>query len=135
MRLPVSFGLCLIVLALAFLPVACSKNSPSDSGQDLRQLDLEQIGEVYHSYLAEKQRPPKKLADVTGYGTAFPQGMKALKEGRCQIHWGLDVAGPDAGAKILAYEKDVPQQGGLVLMGDRTIKRMTAEEFQGANRG
>ena len=42
------------------------------------------------------------------------------------------VSSPDAAAKVLAYEKDVPQQGGLVLMGNRTVKQMTAQEFQAA---
>jgi hypothetical protein len=113
-------------------PLSCSKKDSATPEQNFRTSELEQIGEIYHSYLTEKKRPPTKLADVTAYGTAFSEGMKAIKEGRCHVNWGLDVSSPDAAAKVLAYEKDVPQQGGLVLMGNRTVKQMTAQEFQAA---
>jgi hypothetical protein len=113
--------------------LACSKKGSGSPEQTRHHMELEQIGEVYHSYLTEKQQPPRQLADVKGYGTAFSEGMQALKEGRCIVIWGLDLTNPDAAArKILAYEKQVPQQGGLVLMGNRTIKQMTPEEFQAA---
>ena len=34
--------------------------------------------------------------------------------------------------EVLAYEKKVPDSGGLVLMLDRTIKEMSREEFKAA---
>ena len=33
---------------------------------------------------------------------------------------------------VLAYEKDVPTKGGYVLMGDATVKNMTADDFKKA---
>ena len=35
--------------------------------------------------------------------------------------------------EVLAYPKNVPQNGGQVLMHDRRIKTMTADEFRAAS--
>jgi hypothetical protein len=35
---------------------------------------------------------------------------------------------------VLAYEKNVPNEGGRVLLLNRTIKTMTPEEFKAATR-
>jgi hypothetical protein len=34
--------------------------------------------------------------------------------------------------EILAYQKDVPQSGGYVLLLNRTAKKMTADQFKSA---
>jgi hypothetical protein len=33
---------------------------------------------------------------------------------------------------VLAYVSDVPAKGGLVLMGDASVQKMSAEEFRKA---
>ena len=33
---------------------------------------------------------------------------------------------------VLGYEKDVPEKGGAVAMGDGSVKTMTAEQFKAA---
>ena len=38
----------------------------------------------------------------------------------------------DSPDEVLAYLKDVPEKGGLVLMKNRKIKSMTPEEFKAA---
>ena len=49
------------------------------------------------------------------------------------MFYGVDLRQlPDPGQKVLAYEKDVPQKGGAVVMADGTVKAMTPEEFQAA---
>jgi hypothetical protein len=42
--------------------------------------------------------------------------------------------GDGSSSEVLAYQKDVPQSGGKVLMLDRTVKSMTAEEFKSAKK-
>jgi hypothetical protein len=39
------------------------------------------------------------------------------------------IKGAGPSNTVLAYEKDVPARGGLVLMGDASTRRMTAQEF------
>ncbi len=40
--------------------------------------------------------------------------------------------GPDD--VVLAYEKNVPTEGGLVLMLNRSVKKLTADEFKAARK-
>jgi hypothetical protein len=42
------------------------------------------------------------------------------------------MLGKGSGDIVLAYEKKVPQEGGKVLMLNRTIKTMTADAFKSA---
>jgi hypothetical protein len=124
-----------IALAALWMVAGCGANSVSNATASPQTAELQQIWDVYTSFVSEKKRAPARLADVKGYGTAFPEGLRAVQEGRCVVVWGLaDPTG--AGAKqILAYEKEAPIQGGLVLFGDGTIKSLTAEEFREAPKG
>ena len=40
------------------------------------------------------------------------------------------MAAAGSGSTVLAYEKDVPTKGGLVLYGDGFVDNVTAAEFQ-----
>jgi hypothetical protein len=59
-----------------------------------------------------------------------------LKQGEIVVQWGAKL--PDTGEEpgkvsapeILAYQKIAPEQGGYVLLLDRTIKKMTADQFK-----
>ena len=51
------------------------------------------------------------------------------------VYWGAGLSdGPDAASTVLAYQKDVPEKGGEVLMQDGTPKKMTADEFKAARK-
>ena len=66
-------------------------------------------------------------------GNVAPTGFQALESGDCIAVWGAgisDAAG--AGSAVLVYDKNVPQQGGYVLMQNGEVKKMTAQEFQAA---
>jgi hypothetical protein len=123
----------LLGLAAGLMLSGCSRKAavPSDD-QSLRQTELQQIWEVYTSYIRQNKRPPRQYADVKGYGTVFSEGLRALKDGQCVAIWGVADAATAAANKILAYEKAAPQQGGLVVFGDGTVKHLTAAEFQAA---
>jgi hypothetical protein len=122
----------LLGLAPGLMAPGCSQKSPTSPEQSLRQTELKQIWEVYTSYVTEKKRAPTSRADVQGYGTAFSEGMRALKGGQCVVIWGVaDPMGASAN-RVLAYDKETPHQGGLVVFGNGTVKTLTAEEFQTA---
>jgi hypothetical protein len=69
---------------------------------------------------------------------AVPSGLTPISTGDIIVLWGgelTDLNEEPTGPKsdtILAYEKDVPDKGGKVLLLDRNIKTMTPEEFAAA---
>ncbi len=82
--------------------------------------------------------PAKALKDLAAFGNATPSGFEAIRKGDVLVRYGATL--PDtaeeptspASDEILAYAKDVPQQGGPVLTLDRRIRTMTADEFKAA---
>jgi hypothetical protein len=121
----------LLGLAAGCLLSGCGQKAvPTDPEQSKRQTALKQIWDVYTSYVETKQRPPAGLADVKGYGTVFSEGLRAVREGRVVVNWGVADPTGAAAKQILAYDKDAPTQGGLVVFGDGTIKEVTPEEFR-----
>jgi hypothetical protein len=114
-----------VVLVLA---AGCGKGAP-DPVQTLQNTELGEIYESYMHYLKSHQQPPKQLSDFKQYEKINSLGFRVLKEGKYIAVWG--VSSKDAGT-VLAYEKDAPTQGGVVLMADGSQRTMTAAELQAA---
>jgi hypothetical protein len=59
---------------------------------------------------------------------------EAVEAGQIVVFWGADPARAPGGASntVLAYDKDVPEKGGVVVMLSGTPGNMTAEEFKKA---
>lgn len=93
---------------------------------------MKEVWAIYDGYLTEKKHPPRKLEDTEiPFEAANPHGGAALRRGEIVLYWGTPR--PAAPAKtVLAYEKAVPTEGGLVLMFDGTTATMTAAEFSAA---
>src|SRR5262249_29832507 len=118
-----------VILLLA----GCGKKKEASPEVSERKTEFKEIWEVYNLFIREKKRAPTNLADLKPYALGFSEGIKALRDGQCVVIWGVDPYNTsDAASKVFAYEKDVPQQGGLVLLASGRIKSMTAEEFQAA---
>ena len=106
------------------------------------QTALFDVGEALRAYQAQHGQPPKAAEDVLnemGMEMLAPIGVMAIRDDEVVVYWGVtlpdtnEVATSDEGADtVLAYEKEVPDQGGYVLMVDRTVKQMTPEEFAAA---
>jgi hypothetical protein len=82
-------------------------------------------------------RPATKLSDLDRARTLFPSGYKAIKDNEIVVLWGTPLKkGSDVeqgvAEDVLAYEKNVPKEGGYVLFSGGTIKKMTAPEFAAA---
>ena len=128
-----------LVIGLAWMTVGCggaSKSSTPDSPMD--GIILNEVGEAYRFHSALKGKPPEKFADIEKMEGISPSGVQALKKGDVIVQWGVKL--PDLGEEpgkvpapeILAYQKQVPEQGGYVLQLDRTIRKMTVDEFKAA---
>ena len=101
---------------------------------------LNEVGEAYRIYSITKKHPPRKIAELATVEAAGGNGVASVKAGTILVEWGatLPSTGEEVGngssAEVLAYGKAVPEQGGHVLMLDRSVKKMTAEEFKAAPR-
>ncbi len=90
--------------------------------------DLMNIGIDYHVVTKSLKRTPANLMElVRGDGRI----AAAMKMDRFVILWGVDRKFLEQGDHVLGYEKDVPTKGGLVLLGDTTVRKMTAAHFAG----
>ena len=112
-------------------PVGCG---PSTAGpESLTQYSIGQIGQLFHLYQKGQKPPPKGLQDILPLERALPGAVGSIKSKEVLIYWGAGLSdAPEAASTVLAYQKDVPEKGGEVLMQDGTAKKMTAAEFQSA---
>ena len=90
---------------------------------------LNEVHEIYMSYVKRNQAPPKQFSDLNerSYSEIYPGAFNAIKDGKYVVVWG--VSEKDS-STVLAYPKDAPTQGGLVLMADGKVKTMTADQLQ-----
>ncbi|WP_165067633.1 hypothetical protein [Paludisphaera rhizosphaerae] len=97
------------------------------------------IGELFRQYTFDKKKPPTAVSDFAYLDAVAPVGLMALRAGDVIARSGVVIQdtmeGPattDPADEVLAYGKDVPASGGPVLMHNRKIVRMTADEFKAA---
>lgn len=100
---------------------------------------LNDVGQMFRMYTFEKHKPPTTVADFASLEQMAPLGLKALRDGDVIARSGVVIQdieeGPatkDSADEVMAYAKEVPTSGGSVLMHNRTVKKMTADEFKAA---
>jgi hypothetical protein len=122
----------LAFVAVPVLAAGCKGQPPIDPEIQLQKSELTEIHEIYNQYLKTNQRPPKQLSDLDKLPSvkASPGGLQAFQKGQYIVVWGVDID-KEPGV-VLAYEKDAPKQGGVVLLADGSVKKMSAEEFKAA---
>ncbi len=84
-----------------------------------------------------KGRPPKSLKDlITSPGASG--GADIVASGDVVVIYNVPLpdtneeSGGSPSQEVLVYGKEVPSKGGPVLLLNRTVRRMTAEEFKAA---
>jgi hypothetical protein len=122
----------LVFVAVPVLAVGCKGQPPIDPEIQLQKSELSEIHDIYKQYLKNYGRPPKQLSDLDKLPSlkASPGGLQAFQKGQYIVVWGVDID-KEAGM-VLAYEKDAPKQGGVVLLADGSVRKMSAEEFKAA---
>jgi len=128
----------LVVGLAVFIGLGCSKSTGPVTQEVAIESRLGEGAELYRFYTVQNKKPPKSVAEARTMENAVPSGLTPIVTGEVVVFWGAELnelgeepAGPESD-KVLAYEKDVPEKGGRVLMLDRRIKTMTAEEFAAA---
>jgi hypothetical protein len=120
-----------VVACLGFFLPGCS-SKPHNVEVPPEHMLLQEVNELLHS-TTKGGRPPTKLSDLSReQQSMFPRAYEAMKSGNVVVLWGTPPKGEgDVGKDetVLAYEKNVPTEGGHVLLSAGTVKKMTAAEF------
>ncbi len=128
--------LCCLALTLA----GCEESSPRRSVVQVDQDNLAEVGELCRHYQFMKKKPPQSFADLNAVRTMAGNGYEALRSGNVVLLYGATLPDMDEEpghaetSEVLAYQKDVPESGGYVLLLNRTVKKLTADEFKAAPR-
>lgn len=128
----------LSVLFLGLLTVGCGGENRPLTESDMEQTALNDVGELYRVYTIQFKKPPAKLADLVPLEQMSPIGLNAIKKGDVVVRYGAKLTSTNEGPgseptdEVLAYQKKTPESGGQVLMLNRTIKVMSADEFKSA---
>jgi hypothetical protein len=96
---------------------------------------LEDVNYLLHRAMKPNGDAAARLADLEPGRAMYPRGYEAVKSGEVVVLWGTPMQSEEEAGKdtaVVAYEKNVPTEGGYVLMSAGTVKKMTAEEFAAA---
>ncbi len=133
MKIPIP---ALFLLAMTAAGCGDSSSGPPtiERGEEIR---LEQVGEVLRNYQLAKGKPPKSIKELRS-APGDSGGSDLVITGDVVVNWGVPLpdtkeeGGGSPNEEVLAYGKDVPTKGGPVLLLNRAVRRMTAEEFKAA---
>ena len=115
-----------LALTVAILVSGCGERPlppPPSAGDGLKQL-----AEVYRYRDYMKMPVARSLADLTEHWDAMADAYPRIESGEYVVHWGVGIT--TGASRVVAYEKQAPASGGAVLLGDGTVKQVTAAEFQ-----
>ncbi|WP_165074172.1 hypothetical protein [Paludisphaera rhizosphaerae] len=128
-------GLVPVLLSLA---AGCGGEGSQSAGAADDKVFLETFAEDYRMYTIKKKQPPRKVDDMKALQNMVSPAVESARQGDIIVEWGaslpdtMEEPGHTSSPEILAYGKDVPEKGGYVLHLDRTISKMTPEEFKAA---
>lgn len=110
------------------------------SASAVTSAELNKIGLAFQNHEVTLNKAPAKVEDLKPFLRDMDVEKSAyqkLAQGDVVLLWNTTTKGMKSGASntVLAYEKSVPNSGGLVLMGSSEVKTMTASEFAGKLKG
>lgn len=122
-----------VALTLIWLAGCGSSSADAEDAEGVKKTQFTQIYDVVTVYAKKhQQQPPSKLSDLQPFELINPVGIRALKDNTIVLNFG--VAPNKSSRAILAYEKDADKQGGLALLADGNMKKLTAEEMKSAGK-
>ena len=130
----------LSAICLAVLAAGCSGTNQPRTVDQVGQDNLIEVGELYRHYQFTKKKAPQRLSDFNTLRTMGSNGYEALRAGKIVLCYNATLPdtdeepGQSESNEVLAYEKDAPENGGYVLLLNRKIKKMGADELKAAPR-
>jgi len=127
----------LLILAIAScLVVGCGAPTVENSPAVYENNALSEVRDMYELYTQTKHKAPRGPRDFEAmFSDGNPTGVAAIKQGNVVVIWDVKLnedRDADSADEVLAFVSDVPENGGFVLMKNRSIKKMTPEEFNAA---
>ena len=128
----------LCLCSLALVTAGCSETNHPRTAQEVGHDNLIEVGELCRHYQFTKQKPPQQLSDLDTLRSMGGNGYTSLRDGKIVLRYNAKLPDTDEdpghaeSSEVLAYEKEVPESGGYVLLLNRVIKKMTADEFKAA---
>jgi hypothetical protein len=124
---------CVLVVLTVIAPVGCGPSTAGPGSHE--ELTISQVAQIFQMRHRSQKPAPKGIKDVESQQAVVPAGVTAIKSGEVIVYWGVGIEdGSDAASTVLAYQKDVPEKGGEVLMQDGKATKMTADEFKAAKK-
>ncbi|WP_165066637.1 hypothetical protein [Paludisphaera rhizosphaerae] len=127
----------LVVLAPALL-IGCGQENSAPTPDRADEIRLQQVGSTLRDFQLNKGRAPKSLKDLLS-SPGESGGADLIASGEVVVNYNAtlpdtnEAPGGSPNEDVLAYGKDVPSKGGPVLLLNRTIRPMTADEFKAAS--
>ncbi len=128
-----------MIVAICFVGCDSSK-LPVNSNKE----DLQALGAAYHFYHDVNGKGPSSTDDLASMLTDANERKEFEESTACKkLESGEFILNPrlqfreaeDLGNVPLVYEKQVPLARGIVVLGDATIRTLTAEEFKQLDSG
>jgi len=108
----------------------CGGSTDTTNAHDMSNKDrLNELSELWSLAQVDLNHPPAQLQELARYNRAGGFAYRAVADGELVVYWGASLGKGDA---VLAYEKNAPTAGGWVLLQDRSVKQLSAQEFQSA---
>src|SRR2546423_715219 len=114
--------------------VACSgKKDGGPEGETAR--DLRRVGMAMMDYEDSKRKGASKVEELAPFLENDEKLIQRIRSGDIVVIWNVSFAElsktPGGSASyVIAYEKDALTKGGLVVMGDAAVTKVSAEEFK-----
>jgi hypothetical protein len=123
----VSLGFVPILWGVLLVLFGCGGNG----GDPEYVKQLRAFAAAYHGYAESTRMTPTSLDDLKKDWGSFPLVRRDIESGQFVVAWGvsLERSAADNDQYVLGYEVDVPQNGGLVLLGGGTVREVNAEQF------
>lgn len=113
-----------LVLALA---MGCSPTP--EAAPEVELTPVEQVGQILRTCREMGKPAPKTPKDAEKIPGASPGALEALKSGEVVIYWGVNLD-EHGGTTLIGHEKDAPEQGGRVILGDGTVVELDADQIR-----
>ena len=118
----------LLSLAVALLAGCGGSGPPKVEGTPEEASLRNQLNEVRDlvTSLAKShdKKGPAKLSDLQKFEKVNPAGFRALKDNAVVLIYGVS---PDSSSSaVLAYQKDADKNGGMALLANGTLKKVSA---------
>ena len=134
----VSFRSVILTAVVSVSAMGCGGEKAPLSTAEINDRSIKQVGQIYANFTKDAHKPPVGVKDFKRYAQMAPGAYNAVNSGDVDVIWGVKLedlseeGSKDSADEVLAYEKQVPKEGGLVLMKNRTVRKMTADEFKAA---